>query len=511
MGAMESCATQAENTAKKKRPNILFAIADDQSYPYASAYGTKGISTPAFDQVAKSGVLFHNAFVAAPQCSPSRAAILTGKNIWEIQEAGTHASSFPKELIVFTDLLENNGYQIGFTGKPWGPGNWQIEGWERNPTGPDYNDNFLEEIPARGISSRDYYGNFVSFLEEKKGNKPFFFWYGGHEPHRVYEAGSGAKAGKKPDEVALPTFLPDDSVTRNDVMDYALEIEYFDSHLKKMLNLLKEKGELDNTIVVVTADNGMPFPYAKANLQEYGTHVPMAISWPNGIKNVKEVHDLVSMIDLAPTFLDIAGVKNQPEMTGRSILSMLNSNESASVREFVLTGRERHTHARPDNLSYPARAIRTKDFLYVKNYAPDRWPVGDPVPDTEENRERAQTKGFKKLFPGYHDIDGSPSKTFMMEKQDEFPDLFANAFLKRQGEQLYDIHKDPGCVYDLAQDAAFNEVKDKLRALLDENLEAQGDPRMSGSDIFDSYPRYSAMRNFKGFNKRGKYNSDLQK
>lgn len=509
-GALISCSTQAENPTKTKRPNILFAIADDQSYPYASAYGTKGISTPAFDQVAGSGVLFHNAFVAAPQCSPSRAAILTGKNIWEIQEAGTHGSSFPKELTVFTDLLEGDGYQIGFTGKPWGPGNWQIEGWERNPTGPEFNEHFQEETPARGISARDYYGNFASFLKQKKGKKPFFFWYGGHEPHRVYEAGSGAKAGKKPGDVALPSFLPDDSVTRNDVMDYALEIEYFDSHLQKMLNLLKEMGELENTIVVVTADNGMPFPYAKANLQEYGTHVPLAISWPNGIKQVKEVDNLVSMIDLAPTFLDIAGVKNQPEMTGKSFLSVLNSKESALVREFVLTGRERHTHARPDNLSYPARAIRTKDFLFVKNYSPDRWPVGDPVPDTEENRERSKVKGFKSLFPGYHDIDGSPSKTFMMEQQNAFPELFANAFLKRLGEQLYDINKDPECVHDLAQNSEYTEVKNELRARLDKNLEEQGDPRMSGSEIFDSYPRYSSMRNFEGFNKRGKYNPAFQ-
>ncbi len=510
IGALLSCAASAEKETETKRPNILFAIADDQSYPYASIYGTKGIQTPAFDQVAKSGVLFHNAFVAAPQCSPSRAAILTGKNIWQIEEAGTHGSSFPKEYLVFTDVLEDNGYALGFTGKPWGPGNWKIEGWERNPVGPEFNEKTLDAVPAKGINSRDYYGNFASFLEIKEADKPFFFWYGGHEPHRVYEAGSGKKAGKTQGDVALPSFLPDDSVTRNDVMDYVLEIEYFDSHLQKMLNLLEQRGALENTIVVVTADNGMPFPYAKANLQEYGTHVPLAISWPNGIKNVREVNDLVSMIDLAPTFLDIAGVKNVHEMTGKSFVSILNSKENTPIREFVLTGRERHTHARPDNLSYPARAIRTKDFLYVKNYAPDRWPVGDPVPDTEANRDRSKVKGFKSLFPGYHDIDGSPSKTFMMEQEDRFPDLFANAFLKRDSEQLYDINKDPGCVHDLAQDDNYTKVKNELRGLLDENLEAQGDPRMSGSEIFDSYPRYSSMRNFEGFNKRGKYNPDFQ-
>ena len=508
--ALTSCSTKTEKEQNTKKPNILFAIADDQSYPYASVYGTQGISTPAFDQVAKSGVLFHNAFVAAPQCSPSRAAILTGKNIWQIEEAGTHASSFPKEYPVFTDALENNGYTLGFTGKPWSPGNWEIEGWERNPVGPEFNEMRFDAVPATGISSRDYYGNFASFLENRETDKPFFFWYGGHEPHRGYEAGSGAKAGKIAENVELPSFLPDDSVTRNDVMDYVYEIEYFDSHLQKMLNLLDETGELENTLVVVTADNGMPFPYAKANLQEYGTHVPLAISWPEGIKIVREVTDLVSMIDLAPTFLEIAGVKNMYEMTGKSFLSILKSNKNEHIREFVLTGRERHTHARPNNLGYPARAIRTKDFLYVKNYAPDQWPVGDPVADTKENRERAKTKGFKNLFPGYHDIDGSPSKTFMMKQSDEFPELFANAFLKRGEEQLYDIMKDPECVHDLSQDSEYASIKDKLRALLDKNLVEQGDPRMSGSEIFDSYPRYSTMRNFEGFNKRGEYNPEYK-
>ena len=152
-----------------------------------------------------------------------------------------------------------------------------------------------------------------------------------------------------------------------------------------MLDHLKDLGQLENTLVVVTADNGMPFPYAKANLQEYGTHVPLAISWPAGIKNIQTTDELVSMIDLAPTFLEIAGGEKPEDMTGRSFVSILNStfNESKPIREFVLTGRERHTHARPDNLGYPARAIRTKEFLYVKNYDPDRWPVGDPVADTQ--------------------------------------------------------------------------------------------------------------------------------
>lgn len=490
------------------KPNILFAIADDHSFPHAGVYGFPEIATPGFDQVAKSGILFHNAFAAAPQCSPSRAAILTGRNIWQLEEAGTHASSFPKKFPVFTDLLESAGYKLGYTGKPWGPGNWKIEGWERNPVGPEYNQKVVESVPASGINSRDYSGNFSTFLDERTDEEPFFFWYGAHEPHRVYESGSGVKAGKNLEKVSVPKFLPDHEITQNDVLDYNLEIEYFDSHLLKMLQLLEEKGELQNTLVVVTADNGMPFPYAKANLQEYGTHVPLAISWPNKIKKNLESDELVSTIDLAPTFLEIVGLPLVSGMTGRSLTKLLySSNAAQNIRDFVLTGRERHTHARPDNLGYPARALRTKDYLLVKNYEPERWPIGDPVPIDAENDQKNQVEGFKALYPGYHDIDDSPSKTFMMNNQGP---LFEMAFGKRPSWQLYDIRKDAECLKNLSHNPSYADELQRLSAKLDQLLKEQGDPRMSGSEIFDSYPRYSSMRNFEGFHDRGKYNEDYK-
>jgi uncharacterized sulfatase len=503
-----SCKEKQTGAQLISKPNILFAIADDHSFPHTSIYGFPEIATPGFDQVAKNGILFHNAFVAAPQCSPSRAAILTGRNIWQLEEAGTHASSFPKKFPVFTDLLESAGYKIGYTGKPWGPGNWKIEGWERNPVGPEYNQKVVESVPASGINSRDYAGNFSAFLDEKNEGEPFFFWYGGHEPHRVYEAGSGVKAGKNLEKVSVPAFLPDHEITQNDVLDYNLEIEYFDSHLLKMLQLLEEKGELQNTLVVVTADNGMPFPYAKANLQEYGTHVPLAISWPQKINKNLQSTELVSTIDLAPTFLEIVGLPPVYGMTGRSLTKLLYSSAAdQKIRDFVLTGRERHTHARPDNLGYPARALRTKDFLLVKNYEPERWPIGDPVPINAENDKRSQVESFKALYPGYHDIDDSPSKTYMMNHQGP---LFEMAFGKRPSWQLYDIQKDAECLHDLSQDPFYAEELKTLSDKLDKVLEEQGDPRIFGSEIFDSYPRYSSMRNFEGFNDRGKYNENYK-
>jgi N-sulfoglucosamine sulfohydrolase len=509
---MLSCSQAKSPKIPGTQPNILFAISDDQSFPYASAYGTKGIRTPGFDQVAKTGVLFNNAFVAAPGCSPSRAAILTGKNIWQLEEAGTHASYFPKKFTVFTDLLEEAGYELGYTGKPWGPGNWQDAGWLRNPVGPGFNKHVMDSVPANGIQKRNYSANFNEFLSQKEVGKPFFFWYGCHEPHRRYEDGSGLRSGMKLNEVELPSFLPDDEIVRSDVADYIFEIEWFDRHLHKMIDLLKEKGELENTIIVVTADNGMPFPYAKANVQEYGTHVPLAICWPANIKGNRIVGDLVGMIDLAPTFLEIAGIEDVPEMTGKSLSAILFSEQEGNVdddREYVLTGRERHTHARPDNLGYPARAIRTADYLYVRNFKPELWPAGNPPPPGSS--EKDLEKGYVSLWPGYFDIDASPSKSFMIDNMDKWPQLFEVAYNKRSGEQLYDIHNDPGCLKNIANDPSYQKIKDELSLLLEDELKRQGDPRMLGNGhIFDSYPRISSMRDYPGFKERGKYNPAFQ-
>lgn len=490
-----------EAAMKEKRPNILFAIADDQSFPYASAYGTKGIRTPAFDEVAQKGILFTNAFVAAPQCSPSRAAILTGKNIWQLEEAGTHSSYFPKKLRVFPDLLEQSGYFIGYTGKPWGPGNWKDSGWSRNPVGPEYNSKKFKTVPASGISKTDYFENFRDFYSQKKHDAPFFFWYGGHEPHRNYEEGSGLKEGKKLPDAKVPPFLPESPVVQSDILDHLLEIEWFDAQLGKMIRFLDKKGELGHTVIVVTADNGMPFPAAKANLYEFGTHVPLAVCWPEKIAGNRISEDLIALIDLAPTFLELAGIKDIPMMTGTSLSEILFSKKEAHHREYVLTGRERHTHARPDNLGYPSRAIRTNDFLFILNFKPDRWPAGDPSP------ESAKIDDKKSLWPGYHDIDNSPTKLFLIEYGDRFPDLFRLGYEKRTEEQLYDIRNDPGCTRDLTNEQQFRTVKSELRKKLEKELLLQGDPRMTGKgDIFESYPRFGNMRNFPGFKERGTYN-----
>jgi N-sulfoglucosamine sulfohydrolase len=313
--------------------------------------------------------------------------------------------------------------------------------------------------------------------------------------------------GKNPDELIVPPFLADHEIVRNDVLDYAVEIEWFDAQLGKMLSYLESTGELDNTIVVVTSDNGMPFPYAKANLHEMGTHVPLAISGPGVKYGGRVVDDLVSLIDLAPTFLDLAGVGYFDGITGKTLIPVFESDQEGHVdasRKYVLTGRERHTHARPDNLGYPSRALRTKEYLYVKNFKPDRWPAGDPAPETSPP---LPSRNYKEIVLGYEDIDDSPTKEFMIEEKEQWPGLFRIGFEKRPESQLFHIASDPWAVADLSENPEYAGKMRKLDKKLMNLLKEQKDPRVLGrGDIFESYPRFGLMRPFPGFSERGAYN-----
>ncbi len=472
------------------RPNILLAIGDDISWHHMGAYGSEFLDTPTFDKLAKQGVLFNNAYCSAPGCSPSRAALLTGKYIWEIEEAGTHAANFPKHLKVYPELLEAEGYFPGYTGKPWGPG--RLTERDRNPAGPEYNNRTMASVPAKGISNKDYAANFSDFLADRPKNKPFVFWFGAHEAHRVFEQGSGEKNGISSDDVVVPAFMPDTELTREDVADYGLEIQWFDSHLGRMLNELKKRGELANTIVVVTADNGMAFPRAKANNYEYGVHMPLIVAWPKGISvGSRRLDDFVSLIDLAPTFLEAAKVQIPSEMSGRSLMPLLKSELEGMVdptRNFVLSGRERHTHAREENLGYPIRAIHTAKYNYIRNIHPERLPVGIE----------------------YKDVDASPSHSLMLDNMDS--DLSQLAYGPRPLEELYDKENDPYCLNNLATNPEYKSILEKLGTRLEEALRKGGDPRILGyGEIFDSYPRYSSTRDYPGFNESGRYNPEFVK
>ena len=451
-------------TKPRKRPNILFAIADDWSWPHASIVDDKVVRTPTFDKVARDGVLFTNAFVSSPSCTPSRGAIVTGQWHWRLEEGANLYSTLAAKFKVYPDLLEQAGYDVGYMRKGWSPGSAKAGGRTRNAAGPRYR-------------------SFAKFMEARTEDKPFCFWFGSSDPHRTYKWQSGINSGMNPEDVEVPGCFPDSEIVRTDICDYYWEVQRFDRQVGEIIEQIKETGELENTLVVITSDNGMPFPRCKCNLYDMGTHVPLAACWLGEVKGGRTVEDFVSLTDLAPTFLEATGVKAPSEMTGRSFLDVLLSGKAGRVdkkRDKVLTGRERHVLCRKDHVGYPMRAIRTHEYLYIRNFKPELWPGGDP--DVQE--------GYWPATP-YADIDRSPTRTYMMEHRDEpnVRKLFQLGFGKRPGEELYDLGEDPWQLENVASNPKYAKVKAELSSALMSELAATKDPRVvDGGDAFDKYP-----------------------
>ena len=480
---MASCSNiKHESKQLQGRPNILFCLADDAAYPHMGAYGTKWVKTPGFDCVADQGILFTRAYTPNAKCAPSRACIITGRNSWQLEAAANHWCYFPKKFKTYAEVLSGHGYYVGYTGKGWAPGvPGKINGKLRQLVGKPWQ-KILIMPPTNRISKTDYFENFKVFLENKPNNKPFCFWYGGHEPHRGYEYASGIKKGgmHTADIDSVYSFWPDNDTVRTDMLDYAFEIEYFDSHLVKMLELLKQKGELNNTIVIVSGDNGMPFPRCKGQEYENSNHMPLAIMWKNGIKYPgRIVDDFVSFIDFTPTFLEVAGVDpkkcGMQPIQGKSLTDIFLSSKSGITyksRDHVLIGKERHDVGRPHDAGYPIRGIIKSGYLYVHNFKPDRWPAGNPE-------------------TGYLNCDGSPTKTVILNEFRKGQNIryWKWSFGKRPQDELYNIEKDPDCIINLADKPAYQNLMKDMREQLFTELKEQGDPRMFGKgDVFDQYP-----------------------
>ncbi len=445
------------------RPNILFCIADDWGWPHAGAYGDPVVKTPAFDRLAQEGVLFDHAFVSSPSCTPSRNAILTGQQFYRLEEGGNLWSTLKTKFPVYPLLLENAGYFIGHWRKSWGPGSLKAGGYVgHHPAGPSFK-------------------GFDDFMKRRPPGKPFCFWLGASDPHRPYAAGSGAKSGIDLSKIPVPAFWPDDPEVRSDIADYYFEVQRFDGDVGAALKLLEDAGELENTLVLATGDNGMPFPRCKANLYDMGVRMPLAARWGKRVKGGRRVTDFVSFTDFAPTFLEAAGVAVPAEMTGRSLMKILASGASGRVdpeRDFAVVGRERHVpgQKKPSLEAYPARAIRVDGWLYIRNLKPDLWPVGMPGPDN--------TAGWKDGFP---DCDGGPTKAVILRRPEDRS--YALCFGQRPAEELYDCGKDPFQVENLAGEARHAELKKKLWNRLEEYLRRTGDPRITGGPhVFDTLP-----------------------
>ncbi|MEI6074912.1 MAG: sulfatase [Verrucomicrobiota bacterium] len=508
-------------TADPLRPNIVFCFADDWGR-YASIYTNvetrpsinQVLQTPVIDRMAREGVVFKHAFVPAPSCTPCRSSLLSGQYFFRtgmgaILQGAVWNDSIPSYPL----LLRDAGYLIGKTYKVWSPGvpadapyGGQRYAYEK--AGSDfrfkYDAHVMDKVhrgksleEAKQIILHQIRGNFDDFLAARKPGQPFCYWFGPSLTHRPFVKGSGrALWGLDPDSVRgkLPKFMPDVPEVREDYTDYMGQILAWDAGIGVIVDRLRALGELDNTLLVISGDHGMPgVPGGKCNLYDHGVAVALIVRGP-GIKSGRFVDDFVNLMDLAPTFLEAGGVKSPDVMTGRSFMNVLHSDKSGQidpVRTWVVTGRERHVaDAREGNLPFPHRALRTADFLYIRNFAPDRWPMGSPK-FTSQADIPAMAALERDTYAAFADMDASPTKAWLVHQfgEEDWEWQYNYAFGKRPAEELYDLRKDPDEIANCADDPAYAKQKGELSARLMQILTAAKDPRMAGDGhTFDRPP-----------------------
>ena len=492
-----------------ERPNILFFFADDWGR-FARIYaehgnlaGTNGLlRTPNLDRLAKEGVLFRNAHVNAPSCTPCRSSLLSGQHFWRTGRGAILQGAVWDETIpTYPLLLRDAGYHLGKSYKVWSPGSpadapygGQQHAFEKS--GRAFN-NFSEnatDLVAKGATVEaaraklleEVRGNFKAMLAAKAAGQPFAYWFGPTTTHRTWVRGSGQKLwGLDPDALKgkLPAFLPDVPVVREDLADYLGEVQALDAAMGVLLEELDRAGERSKTLIAVSGDHGAPgFPHGKCNLYGFGTGVSLIVAGA-GVKGGRVVDDMVTLPDLAPTFLEAGGVKPPAVMTGRSLWNVLQSDRQGQVdptRTWVVAGRERHVEvARPDYSPYPQRVLRTLDHALIVNFKPERWPLGDPYrldgKDEPSFAELAQT-----TFVTLPDDDAGPTKAWFVgaRKSPEWSALFEKFYGRRPMFELYDLRQDPHEMNNVAESPAYAAVRKEMTDRLFTILRETGDPRM---------------------------------
>jgi N-sulfoglucosamine sulfohydrolase len=422
------------------RPNIVLIIADDMAWDDCGAYGNRKIRTPNIDKLAAEGMRFTNAFLTASSCSPSRASIITGR-----YPHGTDAEQLhwplPTEQRTFVELLKEAGYFTASAGK------WHLGDAVRNrfdivheadvsgfqlPTGKDGS---AQAMIARQKSGCE---RWLSTLENRPKDKPFFLWLAALDPHRDYERGIIPNP-HRPQDVTVPPYLPDVPEVREDLALYYDEITRLDSYVGKVMDELNKQGVGDNTFVLFFSDNGRPFPRDKTTLYDGGIKTPWLVRWPGRVRRGSLCRQLVSSVDIAPTVLALAGLDAPACFQGRDF-SPLMKNPESKIRNYVYA--EDHWHDYEDL----GRAVRSLRYKYIRNDYPD-LPATPPA-----------------------DVGRSLTFTAMrrLRTQGKLNEHQMACFAKpRPDEELYDTVNDPHELHNLADDPRYADVLAEHRRALD--------------------------------------------
>ena len=342
--------------------NVVIMIADDISSNDLGCYGHPVVKTPNIDQLAKNGVRFTNAFLTTSSCSPSRSSIITGRYPHNTGACELH-SPLPENQVVFPKLLKEKGYYTAQAGK------WHFGASPVEPTGVA-----KDGFDRTGGSSKDgggYSGaeKWIDYLKERPKDQPFFMWFASHDAHRKWDEDIFLPS-YQPDEVIVPPYMVDNMETRKDLVAYYNEVSRFDYFVGQVVKELEAQNILDNTLLIVMADNGRPFPRDKTRLYDSGIKTPFVIHCPDLIPNPGVVSkSLLSAIDIAPTILEIAGGQKSETFQGESFADLLK-NPQEPFRKYVFAEHNWH-----DFRSYE-RMVRTENYLYIENAFPKQNMVG---------------------------------------------------------------------------------------------------------------------------------------
>lgn len=409
-------------------PNILLILSDDHSQPFLGCYGRKEMKTPNLDRFAAEGLMCRRMFTSAPQCVPSRATIMTGRSPVACRIT-RFSSPLPRDETTFPELLKNEaGYFVGVCGR-----SYHLDGSGRVPGSAE---DVFEEHHLRTFQDRfDYVdatgqenlpARMNEFFDQRPKDKPFFLWVNFSDPHHPWTSG---KTPPDPAKLEVPGFLPDLPGVREDLSRHEGEIEHADGDFQRVLDLVKARAGLENTLVIFMGDNGMAFPSGKGSLHDPGLNVPLLAWWPGVIRPGGDSSTLISGEDIAPTCLEAAGLKVPPRISGVSFLPLLKGAPSASERKHIFAERGPHGSATFDaNTAASAvdysRCVRSATHKLIYNVTPHQryLPVdsaGDPgwqdIVKAHEARELAtefETLWFTSPRPVYelYDLQADPDE-----------------------------------------------------------------------------------------------------
>ncbi len=429
---------------KENAPNIILFIGDDVGWNDLGCYGNKAVVTPNIDRIAQDGIRFTNAYLTASSCSPSRTSIISGRYPHNTGSAELH-TPLPAEVAIFPELMKKAGYYTAQAGK-WHMGDAAKRGFDTIHDNGKENGDGGEEM-------------WLSTLRERPRERPFFMWFAAIDAHRPW--GTNDFSGKNdPNAITPPPFLAQSDTTRQDLAWYYDEITRFDDYIGQVEVELKAQGVLDNTLIMIMSDNGRPFPRSKTRVYDSGMKTPFIVKWNDGLPRKGVVSSsLISVIDIAPTLLELSGVEILPGFQGKSFARVLKNPES-EFRNYVFSEHNWHDYEALE------RMARTKEYLYVLNLRPN---LSNPGPADSNSS------------PSFQDLKAIRDAGQLTAAQ---ADVF---MVPRPAEELYDCTKDPLQLVNIASLPEYQKKLKNLRQVLRQWQEETADtaPDALTNDWFD--------------------------